>query len=610
MWRRRAVWAQLTRPSRAGVTRCVSGYLLRPPKDAAFVAVESALRERSEPSEILSQLTWSLEKETDESTTSHALCVAVELLCEAQQFEAAATLVRLSWGVHPPVRARSGAAQVLDASLDEVASAFKRSPRLDAAALGALLRGFTAFASHSFVADSSATPDLVSLGAKVCVEYLEFLSAASTSVPAKSLGVALLPLEVATLLLQLAAESSLLPASPLWAELGYRTSSHIYPSQPALQRRPAAAAAAAAGQAHSLRPPFPKPQNPLSRSVVLAKKRADALRIASKSWRGPLGEAKAGVLLPMSPFAYLWQVRGGAWLWHESRFPDGATIATRRARGESVARRLSYVTHMVKNADYSVDWSGWLHKSSRVMEHARSRTFLSSVRLVPIDAHPAVDLPARSSDALRFAAALWREVTGRLICVDGVRVPPAGSPKPDDGFIAAMLRSCHSASDLRHLRSLIAADGIVLSGAALSSAVRWSVQCGDVMLARAFIEDATGKESSSSRHPVSSIGSAGDPSADTGWVESDTPVLSGSVIAAQSELVQACAACKAYVQAVSSYHELLRLGAPPTYVDECWGPRKRLYGAFASTIFVYASCCLQLSGSRCRCTLHERGSVL
>lgn len=453
---------------------------------AAASALESPSRHGAEP--ILSALSTSLHAGAGIATVGpdNLISAAIELLCNADHANAVVALVHVALG--NPHRV-TGSDSGIDRPLAMIRAALKQNESLKSDAgrlriLRCVLGGFSALAARGLPGDAprseqtshaAQSPDLASQAMTMCTACLGTASAHRSAQP-------LLPPDVVTALLDVCAASGAPPALPLWADLGYRRQRLLPGASPSTPT--------------SVR-------HPLFKAGGLDKRRSAARRRATDGFRDPTSPPPLGIALPVSSSAYLWQARDGVWLEHNDCVPPDRVLEHRRRFGVDMAgggaaggeRQLAYLLQR-SGTDAPVDAAAWLNNAARAAA-ARPTGVVTgaaavSVRLVPRGAHPAVDVPPGASDSARFVAALWREVTGRIVHDDGVSEPAQGGAviRPSGAFLSAAFRLCTRGADLAYLRALAAADGALVEGRTLVLAVRQAVRYGDVPLAHAFVEDA------------------------------------------------------------------------------------------------------------------------
>ena len=585
---------------------------------AAAAALESPSRHGAEP--ILSALATSLHAGAGDATVGpdNLISAAIELLCDAEHADAVVALVHVALGNPHKV---TGSDSGIDRPLAMIRAALKQNESLKSDAgrltiLRSVLGGFSALAARGLPEGAPRTeqtsraehsPDLASLAMAMCTACLGSAGAHRSSQP-------LLPPDVVTALLEVCAATGAPPAFPLWADLGYRRNRLLpgaRPSTPTSVRLP------------------------LFKAVGLDKRRSSALRRATDAFRDPTSPPPLGVALPVSSSAYLWQARDGVWLEHNDCVPPDRVQEHRRRFGVDMAgggaaggeRHFTFVLQR-SGTDAPVDVAAWLNNAALVAAARPSgavTTAAAAIRLVPHEAHPAVDVPAGVSNSARFVAALWREATGRIVHDDGVSEPARGGAviRPSGAFLSAAFRLCTRGADLAYLRTLAAADGAHLEERALILAVRQAVRYGDVPLAHAFVEDAAlralattggtqvsalpeaaggdsagGHDDSSRVTPAQGGGVADEinpgglfshllraggvpggaasalvADAAAGFVPAGLPVHHSAtppdevphtdVTRAYCELVQACSARPASIQAVSAYYAMLQAGVRP-----------------------------------------------
>ena len=488
---------------------------------------------------------------------------ATNQLCLSGYPRAAAALILVALGMPPKLTSK----EKFGRSLAAISNSLKHS-RASVAnpvpLLLAALKGFAVLATPRTLNPDSAPSgnwtDLASLAMSLCTSCLGPPGSHRSSSPLYSA-------EVATALLDVCAACAVAPAAPLWSDLGFRH--HRFANSTAEIRLP------------------------LNHGIALARRRPIALEKSTAHFRDATSPPLLGTQLPLSVGAYLWQARGGVWLAHNEYMPPPKVLERRQRLSDSIEKQYSYFTER-RDTDVPVDVTSWLFSATEAALPSPATSSQQSVRLGPVGQHPAVDVPTNTSDSMRFVAALWRELTGRIVYVDAVS-ERARTPSSD--FLTAAFRLCNRGSDLAHLRALAKSDGVDITGPALVIAVRQAVRYGDIMLAHSFIEDASliALAASSLKEPRTTSstsdtdsdgmlshvlrgGGLPDAAVDllvaestrgempTGLplrlVDSSAP-RAIAIRAAYCALVQACAARPAHIQAVMAYYAMLQAGISP-----------------------------------------------
>lgn len=397
---------------------------------------------------------------------------AIVLLCTAKEPGAAAALVCVAHGLSP--RLKGFEVLALGGQFSRIDRVLKRSDSLVSSPRSILLAALQQFAKiatpRPAIANPSGWTDLASLA----------MSMSLTCNDCKHTGEPF-SLELATALLDVCVACSISPALPLWAHVGFRNRPLQVSSESTV--------------------PHAVIRHPLSHAPLLARKRATGLARATSHFRDATSPPPLGVSLPLSAGAFLWQARGGTWLTHNESLPPEKVLDRRRHEGRALDQQFAY-KHGRHTRDVPIDVPSWLFNATLAVNSQGSLReapntaaniiqSASTVSLVPHGMHPAVDIPGNTSESLRFVASLWREVSGRNIHIDGLASPQAPSVSViSTAFMLAAFKLCTRSADLRHLRSLAKADAVPITGEVLNLAVRQAVQCGDIMLALVFIEDA------------------------------------------------------------------------------------------------------------------------